>query len=86
MSRTPICQALQRLKNEGLVETRNGVGTHVTGVDFRTVRDVYAFRLRVSEMIGDFGSPADAARALEQITGLLSRFEGLRQARDFEAF
>ncbi len=86
VSRTPVRQALQRLENEGLVETRNGVGTHVTGVDFRTVRDIYAFRLRLSEMIGDFGSPADAPRALERIAGLLPRVEALRQARDFEAF
>src|SRR5262249_22953914 len=86
VSRTPIRQALQRLEYEGLVDTRNGVGTSVTGVDFRAVRDIYAFRLRLSELIGDFGSFADAPRALERVAALLPRAAALRQSRDFEEF
>jgi DNA-binding GntR family transcriptional regulator len=86
VSRTPIRQALQRLEYEGLVETRNGVGTHVTGVDFREFRDIYAFRLRLSEMIGDFSAPGDAPRALERIEGVLSRTQALKGSRDFEEF
>lgn len=86
VSRTPIRQALQRLEYEGLVETRNGVGTNVTGVDFREFRDIYAFRLRLSELIGDFSVPSDAPRALERIEGLLPRAEALKASRDFEEF
>lgn len=86
VSRTPIRQALQRLEYEGLVETRNGVGTHVTGVDFRQFKDIYALRLRISELIGDFSSANDAQQALEQIERLAPRAEALRKARDFEAF
>ena len=86
VSRTPIRQALQRLEYAGLVETRNGVGTRVTGVDFREFKDIYAFRLRLSELIGDFSSPGDAAGALEQIERLVPRAEALKKSRDFENF
>lgn len=86
VSRTPIRQALQRLEYEGLVETRNGVGTRVTGVDFREFKDVYAFRLRLSELIGDFSASSDAPQALAQIENLMPRAEALRQSRNFEEF
>src|SRR3982750_3276441 len=52
VSRTPIRQVLQRLEVEGFVETRNGVGTIVTGVDFKAFRDVYELRLRLAELLG----------------------------------
>ena len=86
VSRTPIRQALQKLEYEGLVETRNGVGTNVTGVDFRSVRDIYAFRLRLSELIGDFGATADAPRAYDRVAALLPRVDALRGTREFEVF
>ncbi|MEX3901240.1 GntR family transcriptional regulator [Paraburkholderia sp. BR10954] len=73
VSRTPIRQVLQRLEYEGLVETKNGVGTIVSGVEFREYRDTYNFRLRLSEMLGDFCSPGDAPQALERIERLIPR-------------
>ncbi|WP_245449908.1 GntR family transcriptional regulator [Rhizobium leguminosarum] len=86
VSRTPIRQALQRLDYDGLVETRNGVGTTVTGVDFQEFKDVYAFRLKLSEMIGDFGRPERVSRSLNEIEALIPRVEALLQSRDFEQF
>lgn len=56
VSRTPIRQALHRLEFEGLVITKRGVGTMVTIVDLRALREVYALRLRLYELIGDFSS------------------------------
>lgn len=86
VSRTPVRQALQRLDYEGLVETKNGVGTTVTGVDFREFKDVYAFRLRLSEMIGDFGAVNRAREALQAIEPLVPRIEALIRKRDTEQF
>ncbi|MFT4065467.1 GntR family transcriptional regulator [Paraburkholderia sp.] len=87
VSRTPIRQVLQRLEYEGLVETKNGVGTIVSGVDFREYRDTYNFRLRLSEMLGDFCSPADAPQALERIERLIPRATALSsQPRNFDEF
>ncbi|TKB08700.1 MAG: GntR family transcriptional regulator [Mesorhizobium sp.] len=86
VSRTPIRQALQRLDYEGLVETKNGIGTTVTGVDFQEFKDVYAFRLRLSEMIGDFSRPEWSFKALQEVEALVPRVDALLQRRDFEQF
>ena len=86
VSRTPIRQALQRLDYEGLVETRNGVGTTVTGVDFQEFKDVYAFRLKLSEMIGDFSRPDQTPKSLEEVETLIPRIDSLIESRDFEQF
>ncbi|MGH0348274.1 GntR family transcriptional regulator [Sinorhizobium meliloti] len=86
VSRTPIRQALQRLDYEGLVETRNGVGTTVTGVDFQEFKDVYAFRLKLSEMIGDFSKPDQIPKSLQEVEALIPRIDSLIESRDFEQF
>lgn len=83
---TPVRQALQRLDHEGLVETKNGVVTTVTGVDFQEFKDVSAFRLRLSEMIGDFSRPDRTSKALEEVEALVPRVEALLQSRDFAQF
>ena len=61
-SRTPVREAIKRLEFEGLVVSKNGVGTLVTEADFDKLRDVYDMRLKVAELIGTMGVsqvPAD---------------------------
>lgn len=41
VSRTPVREALQRLVDEGLVETTPGAATHVTPIDVQAVRNIY---------------------------------------------
>ncbi|HEY9214248.1 MAG TPA: GntR family transcriptional regulator [Ancylobacter sp.] len=86
VSRTPVRQALQRLEYDGLTETRNGVGTIVTGVDPNAFRDIYAFRLRLSEMMGEFPAEEEAPGALTAILSLQVRLSALKDTRDMEGF
>ncbi|MGE0212055.1 MAG: GntR family transcriptional regulator [Parvibaculaceae bacterium] len=86
VSRTPIRQILQMLESERLVEIRDGVGTIVTGVDFRRLRDVYDLRLRLTELIGDFGSKQRAREAASEIEELIERTEHLKREPDLRAF
>jgi DNA-binding GntR family transcriptional regulator len=86
VSRTPIRQVLQRLEYEGLVETRNGIGTHVTGVDIQEFQEIYALRLRLSELIGEFGSYADKERDLRRIETLIDRRRCLTERPNVEEF
>ncbi len=86
VSRTPVRQALQRLEYDGLTMTRNGVGTTVTGVDDLAFEEIYAFRLRLSEMIGDFAAPEEVPHALAEVNRLrqhLCALEAGRQLADF---
>ena len=53
VSRTPIREILQRLSQEGLVKSRNGVGTLVRPLDFDQIEDIYEMRLRIAPLIGE---------------------------------
>lgn len=52
VSRTPIRTVLQRLAFGALIETKDGVGTIVTGLSLEELRDIYEVRLKIAEMIG----------------------------------
>ena len=51
-SRTPLRRVLARLEDEGLVESRHGVGTLVTDVDPGRMEQVYALRLELAQLVG----------------------------------
>ena len=88
VSRTPMRRVLQRLNFDGLVETRNGVGTVVTDPDLKTYREIYSLRMKLAEMIGEL-SPIDAPEskvpAFEELLGrcdALPRVANLRALSD----
>lgn len=66
VSRTPIRRVLSRLENEGLVESRHGVGTFVTDIENATLMAVYRLRMELAVLIGRLDplprSEADCAR------------------------
>jgi DNA-binding GntR family transcriptional regulator len=86
VSRTPIRQALQRLEFERLVDVRDGVGTIVTGVDFVALRSVYALRLRITELIGDFSPAPMPEEAVADVVYLIQRAIKQREEPDVRAF
>lgn len=86
VSRTPIRQILQKLESEKLVEIRDGVGTIVTGVDFRRLRDVYDLRLKITALIGEMGRKGIIPEAVEEVRNLISRADKLRTEPDIHAF
>jgi len=57
VSRTPIRRVLHRLEFEGLVTSQRGIGTIVTAVDVKSLKDVYAFRLKLAKLVGELSSP-----------------------------
>jgi DNA-binding GntR family transcriptional regulator len=86
VSRTPIRQVLQRLESDGLVETRNGVGTIVTGFDFSAMRDVYELRLKLAELIGQLSPNPCTDEHLAIMQNLRAQAEELRASKNLEAF
>jgi DNA-binding GntR family transcriptional regulator len=53
ISRTPIRRVLQRLEYEGLVESRQGIGTIVTLIDLEELREIDALRMKLAEISGE---------------------------------
>lgn len=86
VSRTPIRAALSRLELEGLVEIRHGVGSFVTVIDPEELREVYALRMRLAELIGDLDPRPRGPSDLGRLRALGSRLERLRAAPDDTEF
>ena len=79
VSRTPIRQVLQRLEYDGLVTNQTGAGFIVTTVDLRSLKEVYALRLKLADFIGEMMNarfPAEDVVLLEEI------LEQVRAMRD----
>lgn len=86
VSRTPVRRVLQRLNFEGLVQIKNGVGTIVTDIDFKTFKDIYDLRMSLAELMGGL-SPAPITEALiGDIERLVERVKRLRGRPDIEGF
>ncbi|MEJ2288115.1 MAG: GntR family transcriptional regulator [Deinococcales bacterium] len=85
VSRTPIRQALQRLEFEGLVVSRHGVGTMVRTVDLQYLREVYALRLKLIDLIAEIPPARITDDDLELLTQLAGEARELRDRRDPEA-
>ena len=52
VSRTPVRDAISRIKHLGLIETRNGVGTVVIELSDEQIRHIYEMRLHLATLIG----------------------------------
>ncbi|MCP5085737.1 MAG: GntR family transcriptional regulator [Rhodobacteraceae bacterium] len=79
VSRTPIRSVLQRLNYEGLVTTRNGVGTIVTEVDVKTFKDIYALRMRLAEDMSVLSPVAPSPQMLNEFHRLREKVRKLRE-------
>ena len=87
VSRTPVRSVLQRLSYEGLVTTRNGIGTIVTEVDVKTFRDIYALRMRLAEDMGVLSPVSARPEVLEELRSLHQRARDLGEtAPDYAAY
>ena len=86
LSRTPVREVLHQLKFEGLVETRNGVGTFVTGVDIKSFSDGYDLRIELAGLIGKLSPIPCDHQHVETIMQLRKRCEGLGEKGNAEEF
>jgi DNA-binding GntR family transcriptional regulator len=87
VSRTPVRSVLQRLNYEGLVTTRNGIGTTVTEVDVKTFKDIYALRMRLAEDMAILSPVSPKPEVLRKLRSLQMRARQLGTATpDYKAY
>lgn len=82
VSRTPIRQVLNRLDHERLVKQRAGEGATVATVDIKELRDVWAVRLKIMEMIDEFIRVPAPPATLEELSRIKADLEDVRRSRD----
>ncbi len=85
VSRTPIRRVLQMLEAEGLVETKPNVGSIVTNVDLKALRDAFALRIKLSELLGDMNPVSDFGAVIVALEELLTECRSLVDRRDVGA-
>lgn len=84
ISRTPMRRILRLLEFEGLVISRQGVGTLVTTADLKSLKEVYMLRIKLAEIIGDLSPAPSADGDIAMLDNLLERCEMMQDKRDFE--
>lgn len=77
VSRTPIRHVLNRLAVDGLVESRQGVGTTVTTIEFKDLLDIYYVRATLAEAIGDSEPVPPGPEVFEALDELAAKCDQL---------
>lgn len=82
VSRTPIRQVLDRLEFEGLVTQGDRGGARVSQLDSKSLRDIWAVRLRLADIVGDFARlPADPS-LIDRLRQLRADLDEVGRRRD----
>lgn len=86
VSRTPMRRVLTRLESEGLLTAVQSVGTIVTDVDIKALRQVYQLRMELAELIGTLEPIAVEDIDLTNFHELLVRGQKLVKAPTLREF
>ena len=73
ISRTPLRPVLQKLKHEGLVTIKNGVGTIVTGIDMKELKDIYDIRMMLIGTIDNFSTNIIQPIHIKEIENIIKK-------------
>lgn len=82
ISRTPIRRILDRLAHQGLVTVKPGSGASVSTVDLQELREVWALRLKIAELVADFVRLPAEPSVLERLEQFLVRLEAVTTRRE----
>ncbi|MBY6002602.1 GntR family transcriptional regulator [Salipiger bermudensis] len=85
-SRTPLRRVLARLEDEGLVESRHGIGTLVTDVDMALMAQVYDLRLHLAALVGQLDPQPVTPARMAEIRAFVTRGEALLASPDPRVF
>lgn len=83
VSRTPIRRVLQRLEYDGLVVSKHGIGTQVTSLDLRYIRQVYALRINLLDLSAGLPRAKFSAEDFAGLEALLEQVGAVEPDRDY---
>jgi DNA-binding GntR family transcriptional regulator len=82
MSRTPTRRVLDRLAHEGLVTISPRSGATVAAIDYRQLREVWALRLKIAEMVAYFVKLPARPEILERLQRILERLDEVESSTE----
>jgi DNA-binding GntR family transcriptional regulator len=82
ISRTPVRRVLDRLAHDGLVTINPGSGASVSTIDFHAMREVWALRLKIVDLVGDFVRLPAPEAIIERLEALLARLDTVTSAEE----
>ncbi|WP_051062608.1 GntR family transcriptional regulator [Ilumatobacter nonamiensis] len=82
VSRTPIRRVLDRLAHDGLVTINPNSGASVSSIDFQALREVWALRLRIADLVGDFVRLPASPEIRERLEACLEQLDDVESAAD----
>jgi len=84
VSRTPMRRILRQLEFEGLVSSQQGVGTLITTIDLKTLKEIYMLRIKLAELIGELSPTPSQKGDISILEQLGARCDTMHTERDYE--
>lgn len=84
VSRTPLREAIMKLKDIQLVNAIPGFGTHVTPIDISEIRCAFEVKMKLEELIGELAAERINAEELNQLEGLIKKADRILKKNDSE--
>ncbi len=84
VSRTPVREALIKLSQIGLVETRPRVGTFVTQVDLKQVKDSYEVKKTLEGLASELAATRATKEEIDELFKIIERFAHYDIVKDYK--
>ena len=82
ISRTPVRRVLDRLAHDRLVTINPGSGASVSTIDFHAMREVWALRLKIADLVADFVRLPAPPTVIERLESLVARLDSIASAEE----
>lgn len=84
VSRTPVREALIKLSQLGLVETKSRVGTYVTQIDILTVKNAYEVKKNLESLAAELAAKRASLKEIESLFEIIERFATYDIVHDYK--
>lgn len=84
VSRTPVREALIKLSQIGLIETRPRVGTFVTQIDLNSVKYAYEVKKNMEGLAAELAAKRATEEEINQLYEIIERFKDYDIVRDYK--
>lgn len=77
VSRTPLREAILKLKDIKLVNAIPGFGTHVTSIDLDEIRSAFQVKIKLEELVGELAAEYISDDQLHELERLISQADSI---------